>query len=169
MNPAHLSLSSEWYTPDVILDRAKQVLGRIDLDPASCDAANLRVQAVTYFTKEQNGLAQDWDQFAGTVFVNPPGDKRGSLPKAFWNKLRSMANLDCGIYVGFSLEQLRYLDGLGGASVAIIKQRVKYIRPDGSVGNSPAHGSFVACYGRNLVLAEKFYQVFRSISNVVYL
>lgn len=166
----HSSASSEWFTPDVILDRAKQVLGRIDLDPASCEAANRRVEATEFFTKEQDGLSQNWNG-AHTIFLNPPGDKRGALPKAFWNKLRSMTcayGFQAGIYVGFSLEQLRYLEGIKNASTAIIKQRVKYLRPDGSVGESPAHGSFVSFIGEESY-GNKFYSVFSDISNVVYL
>lgn len=180
----HLSESAEWFTADLILNPAKRVLGPIDLDPASCEAANARVGATTICTKEDNGLEHDWRPY-GTILLNPPGDKRGALPKAFWNKLYDTycasreertgglppyrkGNLRGAIYVGFSLEQLRYLEHIGQASVAIIRQRVKYMRPDGSIGESPAHGSFVAFLGDESI-GQRFYSEFRDISNVLFL
>jgi hypothetical protein len=59
----------EWYTPDEILAPVREVLGQIDVDPASCDAAQVRVQARTYYTLGDDGLTHPW---RGTVFLNPP-------------------------------------------------------------------------------------------------
>ena len=54
------------------VDAARQVLGTIDLDPASTAAANAVVQATTFYTKEMDGLRLDW---TGTVWLNPPFTK----------------------------------------------------------------------------------------------
>jgi hypothetical protein len=51
------------------IERAKQVMGGIDLDPASCEMAQKTVQAGKYYTAEQNGLLQPWE---GRVWLNPP-------------------------------------------------------------------------------------------------
>jgi phage N-6-adenine-methyltransferase len=59
----------ERYTPAEYIECARQVLGGIDLDPASNDYAQVTVQAETYFTQESNGLCQEWH---GRVWLNPP-------------------------------------------------------------------------------------------------
>lgn len=64
--------TNEWYTPPEVVAAVKQVLGRIDLDPASCEAANRVVQADRYYAKEQNGLMHPW---YGKIFLNPPYGK----------------------------------------------------------------------------------------------
>jgi phage N-6-adenine-methyltransferase len=59
----------EWYTPAEYVERARRVLGVIDLDPASSALAQETVRATRYFTKEDDGLGQEWH---GRVWLNPP-------------------------------------------------------------------------------------------------
>ena len=61
--------SNEWFTPYRYVEAARKVLGRIDLDPASCDEANKVIKAERYFTKEDDGLSKGW---TGHIFLNPP-------------------------------------------------------------------------------------------------
>lgn len=62
-------LSDECYTPGDELARARDVLGRIDLDPCSCSAANLIVRARRYFTVDDDGLSKRW---RGVLWINNP-------------------------------------------------------------------------------------------------
>jgi hypothetical protein len=61
--------NSENYTPPEIIECVRQVMGSIDLDPASCKMAQEVVQADEYYTEEESGLDVPWH---GKVFLNPP-------------------------------------------------------------------------------------------------
>lgn len=64
----HSSESNEHYTPTNVVTLARAVLKEIDLDPASSEIANARVQAKQFYN--QGGQIPPWH---GTVFLNPPG------------------------------------------------------------------------------------------------
>jgi phage N-6-adenine-methyltransferase len=61
--------NNEWNTPEDCLIAVRDVLGTIDLDPASNSVAQRTVKATTYFTIAQDGLTKDW---RGKLFLNPP-------------------------------------------------------------------------------------------------
>src|SRR6266481_746008 len=80
--------SNEWYTPSRYIEAARQVMGGIDLDPASCEVANEIVRATHYYTAKENGLEQRW---YGNIWLNPPYGKinNKSLILLFVEKLVS--------------------------------------------------------------------------------
>jgi hypothetical protein len=63
------SLEVEFYTTAEIIERARSVMGSIDLDPASCIKANRIVKASKIYTKRANGLTKPWK---GNVWMNHP-------------------------------------------------------------------------------------------------
>ncbi len=69
---AHVSENTgipEWYTPTAYIEAAREVLGEIDLDPASSDIAQKTVRAKDYFTVDDDGLKNEW---RGKIWMNPP-------------------------------------------------------------------------------------------------
>jgi hypothetical protein len=67
----------EYYTDPRIVDAARELMGSITLDPASCLHANLfHVGAQDFYTKEQDGLSRSW---FGNVWLNHPFH-RGEQP-----------------------------------------------------------------------------------------
>ena len=67
--PLMSSASEEWYTPAHIVEMVREVLGVIELDPCTSEVANETVKALHFYTKDDDGLAQDWE---GRVYMNPP-------------------------------------------------------------------------------------------------
>ena len=61
--------SDERGTPAYIIEGAREVMGGIDTDPASCAKANRIVKAERYYDKGDDGLKQPW---YGNVWLNPP-------------------------------------------------------------------------------------------------
>ncbi len=101
----HTCDSPEWYTPSPFVEAAREVMGAIDLDPASHEEANRTVKAARFFSEEDNGLRQIWK---GRVFLNPPG----GLVREFWQALMLSwrdSNISQAIWIGYSLEQLQTL------------------------------------------------------------
>lgn len=93
----------------MMVEIARKLLGRIDLDPASSEEFNAIVRAMMIYTERDNGLAPECE-WAGNVFCNPPG----GWVNEFWRKLIAgiMAKtIDKAFWVGFSVEQLCTLAG----------------------------------------------------------
>jgi DNA N-6-adenine-methyltransferase (Dam) len=65
--------TNEWYTPSFLIQLCREVMGSIDLDPASSAIAQRNVKASKYYTKQDDGFHRPW---FGNVFLNPPYGKK---------------------------------------------------------------------------------------------
>ena len=61
----------ENYTPEYFLAPCMEFLGIIDLDPFSCAIANKTIEAMKFWTRDDDALSQDWSSF-NRKWVNPP-------------------------------------------------------------------------------------------------
>lgn len=115
----HSSETNEHYTPSEFIEAAREVMGSIDLDPASSQDVNQNlVKANRFFSKEDDGLTKEWA--STSVWLNPPGgilippgskSKRGrSNSLLWWSKLTEeylKGNVKEAIFLAFNMELLR--------------------------------------------------------------
>jgi hypothetical protein len=154
--------NNEWYTPTEHIELARQVLGEIDLDPASNAIAQQRVRATRFFTKDDDGLSLPWQ---GRVWLNPPYSR--NLMSRFVDKL--LSELDCGrvteaIVLTNNTTDPIWFHRLSKAAAAqcFPRGRIKFLRPDGTTG-SPAQGQVFHFLGENV---ERFHEVFGELGFV---
>lgn len=149
--------SNEWYTPADYIEAARRVLGYFDLDPASSDAANETVQAECFYTKEDNGLEQEW---FGNVWLNPPYGKDG--PK-FVSRL--VEEYEAGIVteaiilVNSNSTETNWFAPLWDYLLCFSNHRINFKSPVGN-GNGSTHGSVFIYLGPNKAEFAKQFQAF---------
>jgi hypothetical protein len=151
---AHVSNNSgnnEWYTPKEFIDTAREVMGSIDVDPASSQIANTIIQAHTYYTLADNGLEQKW---IGNVFMNPPY-AQPSIDD-FSSKLNQEileGNTKQAIVLVNNATETKWFQALAHTASAICfpKSRVKFWSPDKE--SAPLQGQAFLYFGSE---TEKF-------------
>lgn len=153
----------EWYTPAEIVDAARQVLGGIDLDPASSDIAQRTVQADRYFTVDDDGLAHEW---RGRVWMNPPYS--AGLVDQFVDKLLEehvAGHVPAAAVLTNNSTDTIWWQSLGSAASAVchLAGRVRFLAPDGERG-APLQGQTVCYLGPD---ASRFVDVFESFGVVL--
>jgi len=74
--------SNSWFTPAIYVEAARTVLGGIDFDPFSDEAANNIVKAKRILTVDDDAFTADWGK-SRTVWINPPygRDCRAAIEK----------------------------------------------------------------------------------------
>lgn len=146
---AHNSGQNEWYTPAAFIEAARQVMGEIDLDPASSEIANRTVQAARYFTAEDDGLAHDWP--VCRIWMNPPYAQ--PLISEFCNKIAEAADAgaEAIVLVNNATETAWFQRMLQSASALCFpEKRVRFLDPDGNPGGSPLQGQALLYFGSNV-------------------
>jgi len=127
--------NNEWYTPEQYINSAKDVMGQIDLDPASNDIAQKHINAKKYYTAKDDGLLYKW---VGTVWLNPPYS-RGLMNK-FIEKLISESEVKSYICLVNSSTDTCWCHKLMDDSdgMCLTKGRISFLDENGikSKGNS---------------------------------
>ena len=145
---------NEWYTPSVFIDSAREVMGSIDLDPASSEIANKTVKATKFFSIEDNGLYQEW---GGNIWMNPP--YANPLIKQFSDKLcQSISNISQVIVLVNNATETVWFQQMAmiASTICFTNKRIKFLDPEGNPG-APLQGQAILYFGDNGdIFAEKF-------------
>jgi hypothetical protein len=193
-NAAHSAVTAEHGSPPEFVELAYEVMGGIDLDPASSPAWNRTIRAARIITAEENGLRTPWVAGAPSVLqlrtqpvpgfgervrvlVNPPGDKRGELVAEFWFGVTEYFRLrwiSSAIWIGFNVEQLSRLQRVGAPTsplremTLVPSERKNYL--DERTGRQQAdapHASFVTLLTRDTRERERFAGLGAALGDVV--
>lgn len=164
-NGSHVSLNSgenEWYTPPEYIEAAREAMGSIDLDPASCETAQANVLAKRYFDIEDNGLDKPW---TGNVWLNPPYGKE--VIGLFTEKVVSEAGRfqQAVVLVNNATDTAWFHDLASVASAAcFIRGRIRFLDKSGKPANTPVQGQVAVYVGPNV---DAFREAFASFGAVV--
>lgn len=185
--------NTEYYTEEYLIEMAREVMGYFDLDPASSETANKTVKAKQFYTKETDGLKQDW---AGKVWMNHPfskGEKACPVSKRTGKSLcRKKKCIERGyhitedipgniewtsklveeykngkvteaICITFSSMSEAWMNPLIEFMQCFPRGRINYRLPDGTKTNEITKGSLLTYMGPN---PQKFREVFERIGTV---
>lgn len=161
------SESVEWYTPARYLEAVREVLGVIDLDPASNTVANDVIGAQEIFTKDDNGLRKTWH---GRVFMNPPygkTDQGDSLAGAFCCKAieeYETGNIEACIILINSLHSQAWQAPLYKHTVCFVDHRIQFISGDGEQNKNPTFQNIFVYLGTE---PERFAKSFNRFGYVM--
>lgn len=159
-NPRDTSV--EWYTPTAYVDAARDVLGAIDLDPASCAEANERVRAERFYSRDDDGLTQAW---RGRVWMNPP---YGEHTPRFVAKL--IEEHDAGrvtsavVLLNSFCVTTKYFQPLWDHTLCFARERIGFYKPGGDQSKQAINGTVFVYLGPQ---PERFAGVFAAVGPVV--
>src|SRR5688572_16226352 len=165
----------EHFTPPPIIEAAREVLGVIDLDPASCTAANAVVKARDFFTASYlDGMLTPWGTQAhpNNVWLNHPFGKAEPPCVVGCQKQHAHHN---NVHYGNKRWIQKLMDEYAGGRVkaalcityastseawfrplldypqCFLNDRLNYHTPDGKVQKGVQKGSVVTYLGRDPV------------------
>jgi len=149
----HSSESTEWYTPARYIEAARDVLGGIDLDPASCPEANETVQADEIFTREDDGLRKPW---SGRIWLNPPYGRRDGTNESnqsVWSRrlleTYETGDVEAAVLLVNAVPDRGWFQPLWGHPICFCDARIRFIAPNGEPQKNPTHGNAFVYFGSN--------------------
>lgn len=130
--------TDEWYTPKAIIDS----LGVFDMDPCA-PVKPLYQTATVMYNKNDDGLQKEWQ---GRIWLNPPYSR--PLIEKFCKR---MAEHNNGIALLFNRMDSAMMQDVvlkKASAMKVLKGRIKFLRPDGTQGDSPGCGSILFAFGK---------------------
>jgi ParB family transcriptional regulator, chromosome partitioning protein len=161
-----MSKSNEWYTPPEYIKAVRQVLGLIELDPASCKVANQIVKALNYYDCTLDGLQQSWK--AKTVYLNPPYGRDGHVSnQEIWSgrliQEYEAGNIEQAILLVSAATDAGWFHRLWNYPICFTKGRIRFVTTSNST-LGPTIGSAFVYLGTN---TSHFVATFRQFGAIV--
>lgn len=138
---------NEWYTPPEYVEAAREMMGGIDLDPASSEMAQQTVRAADFYTVDDDGLTKAWD---GRVWCNPPY----AQPAIYQFIEKACAEHVAGRMVegvvlthNYTDTQWFHLAASHAAAICFTRGRIAFVSPAGEKA-APTQGQAFFYFGR---------------------
>lgn len=161
----HVSNNSgkyEWFTPKKYIDAAREVMGTIDLDPASSEIGNKIIQATKIYTEQDSGLVHPW---SGNVWMNPPYNN--SLVADFTKKLvEELPNINQACVLVNNATETKWFQNYIYEycdSICYVRSRIKFLDVNGEETGSSLQGQVIAYFGKN---TDKFIENFKQFGKI---
>lgn len=149
----------EWYTPPHIVERARAVLGDIDLDPASSDIAQQWIRARVYYTSA-TPLQAPW---SGRVWLNPPFDDTPAWARRLEREY-TRGDVTAALLLVNSAPGYHWYEELWRSwPVVCLRERLCFVRSDGTAGGQAKKGQTIAYFGTDV---RRFIEVFRDLGRI---
>ncbi len=164
VNPNWAALTSketvEWYTPGRYVELARQVMGSIDLDPASNELAQTWIKAKTFYSVADDGLSAPW---YGRVWLNPPyADASRWIDKAISEY--DSGNISEAVLLVKPADGASWYQRLNKRFPRCgVNHRIKFMDKDGIAQPRPAHGNAFFYLGQDVSF---FGEVFGQIGTI---
>lgn len=156
-----LSQNPEWFTPRKYIEAVREVLGEIDLDPASCGEANQTVRANKFYSQENDGLLYPW---MGKVFLNPPYGTDGPPFVKKLNKEYENGNVtEAILLVNSRATDAEWFQPLYDGLICFTDHRIDFDSLE-EKSTSSTHGSCFVYFGPN---KKKFAEIFSQFGKVL--
>ncbi len=148
--------NGELFVPALVLAGTRIVLGEIDLDPCSSEAAQERVAAAEWYGRSQDGLSNPW---RGTVWVFPPFGAVDAFASHFDQELRAGRVRQAGFMgpASFGEPWAQKLLGLPQLTAVVVSRKpTSFPSSDGSDVRSD-YGMAVFFFGVDLSAVRRSY------------
>lgn len=184
------SKSCEHYTDPEVVEAVRYTLGRIDVDPFSCEEANQVVKAETIITAKNDGFIRPWNELGAPngpkrAFVNPPSTEPGDVKRAWLKAMseRRAGHIEAVVFVVFRIDALQSMmlgawkNGYPGPQSAWRcepRKRLQYWQPGGRElldgrreGSTAAmHGSCILLHTEDDSIESRFREAFEKFGPV---
>jgi ParB family chromosome partitioning protein len=150
----------EYFTPLTYIDAARAVLGDIDVDSATCAFAQSRIRAQEFFTKENDGLEQQWH---GRVWLNPPYSRVADFVAKLLSEIGA-GRVTAAILLTNNNTDSGWFHAAAGVASAMCftKGRISFEQESGPV-TSPPQGQAFLYFGKDVA---GFCRAFAAIGHV---
>lgn len=150
----------EWYTPPAIIELARQVLGDIDLDPASSATAQNWIQAA-HFNTAETLLQLPW---SGRVWLNPPFNDTPAWVERLEREYTCGDVTTALLLVNSAPGYVWWEELWRRRPVCMLRERLCFYQADGTPGGQAKKGQTLAYYGTN---NHRFIEVFAPLGRII--